>query len=149
MIEPADAFDPSRTTTGLPDPMPDYQVAQSRRLVDHIRAMPLWVKQVLYIGLQEEFKSYFSSQSLLDITPQDAIALFIPRLTRQAEDRLEGMAIANPPNNEGADITRLIIRAASQEMTVLDMCLNYDWTLEACCIHLYTHIAQDWISPPV
>lgn len=109
-------------------------------MMNQLKALPLWVKQVLYIGLQTEFRSYFASESLLDISQEDTLSLFIPQTTTKAAE------CDNPTSLDPA--LRTILQAATQGLTVLDICLNHQWTLEQACLCLHGAIEENWIHPP-
>lgn len=120
----------------MSSPIPTKHIAQ--QLIDSINTLPLWVKHVIYLELQKELVDYFSLESLNKLTSEDTLAFFVPRITAEGEKMLLDLR---------SDVGKLLM-ASKQNLTVLDICLHHDWSLEVCCHHLMEAIRSQWIYPP-
>lgn len=100
--------------------------------------LPLWVKQIIYLELRQEMIKHFASQSLDAMVPEDSLAMYAPKITDVGEG-----ALGSTTGDEAKLLT-----AVRDKYTVLDMCINYEWTLEEACAVLRTGIENKWVRPP-
>lgn len=110
----------------------------ARQLITDIKELPLWVKQVIYLELQQELIEHFTPESLDGLTSEDTVAFYLPKLTAEGEQVLLDMQ---------GDVHTLLLDI-KQNYTVLDICLRNEWSLETCCSLLVEALRSDWAEPP-
>jgi hypothetical protein len=113
-----------------------FHIAQ--QLMKNIKELPLWVQEVIYIELQEEMLQHFTSESLKGITNRDTLALLIPQITIDGEQML--LELKN-------DLGQFLMDA-KQNLTILDICIRHEWSLETCCVQMEEAIRSQWVTPP-
>lgn len=109
-----------------------------RELIMFVKSLPLWVRHVLFVTLQSDLKTHFVDESLHDLSPEDAVALFSPRLTPEG---------SKAEASSSGDRKKLLT-ASKNNLMILDICLEYHWSLEQCCRILHECITAQWITPP-
>lgn len=110
----------------------------AKLLLSNIIGLPLWVKQVIYLELHQELVGHFTPESLKNLTPEDTLAFYIPKITSEGERTLQ----------EAKDDLGKLLLDAQQKYTILDICLRNSWSLETCCHHLLNAIQLQWLYPP-
>lgn len=110
----------------------------SFQLLNNIRQLPLWVKEVIYLELGKDLGRHISLETLHSWTSQDTIAFWVPQFTEAGETVIA----------KDKDDMSMLVKAVQARMTVLDVCLHYQWSLERCCQALLDGISRTWISPP-
>lgn len=119
--------------------MPTSPMTLSRQFLNQMKSLPLWVKQVVFLELLQEFKRFFAFDTLHELAPDDSIALYVPSLTPDA------------PKSPYTEVTKQqaqMLESSNHLLTVLDMCILHEWSLESLCIILYDAIESGWIKPP-
>lgn len=110
----------------------------SRRLIANINSLPLWVKQVVYLDLHNELASFFAADNLNNMSSEDTIAFFLPKLTSDGERNLLEVK---------GDVGKLLMNA-KDKLTLLDICILNNWTLETCCHAIVEAMHYQWLYPP-
>jgi hypothetical protein len=113
-----------------------HHVAQ--QLLNNVMGLPLWVKQVIYLELHKELVEHFTPESLKNLTPEDTVAFYIPKVTQEGERAMVDMK----------DDVGFLLTDAKQKYTVLDICLRHSWSLETCCHAMFVAIKNQWLHPP-
>lgn len=114
----------------------DSHVAQ--QLLENIKGLPLWIKQVIYLELREELLRHFVPESLNTLTAEDTVAFFIPRITDEGERVIL----------ERKDEVGMVLMDAKSRFSLLDICLRRQWSLEVCCYFMLEAIDNAYIHPP-
>ena len=60
----------------MPTDQSSPQIAE--QLVNNVKSLPLWVKQVIYLELRNELNQHFTPATLENITLEDTVALYVP-----------------------------------------------------------------------
>lgn len=110
----------------------------AHQLIHDLQELPLWVKQVIYLELQQELMVHFAAESMENLTPNDTVAFYIPKLTADGESQVL---------DQKNDIGKLLMDAR-QQYTILDICLRNEWSLEACSVQMMAAIEANYIHPP-
>jgi hypothetical protein len=114
----------------------DSHIAQ--QLINNIKGLPLWVKQVVYLELREELMGHFVPESLNTLTSDDTVAFYVPKITEEGERLLL----------DRKDEIGMLLMDSKNQYTVLDVCLRHEWSLEICCHFILEAISQQWLKPP-
>ncbi|MEI7474584.1 MAG: hypothetical protein WCK67_07360 [bacterium] len=101
-----------------------------KKFIQGILDLPLWVKQIVYLELKEEFESDSSKRSLNFIKKDDCLQTYIPRLTFIGKKELETKAKKLQP------VIYKFIEDVTSELSVIEIASNNGWSLAetASCI---------------
>jgi hypothetical protein len=113
------------------------------RLQVQLEVMPLWLKQVLFIQLKEDLEGALSPDTMSLFTSKSVVQCWKPQLTRA------GLQQAH--NTQGNSLPQAVVHClalAQQNMSVMNMALSSQWTLQQTCLVLNRAIEQDLVERP-
>jgi len=92
-----------------------------KRLIKEIFSLPIWIKQIIYLELKEEFestgmKSYFDS-----VKRDTSFQLYIPKLTYAGKKELEKRS-----GKVGEEVY-CILEGAFQELSIIEIAISNNW----------------------
>lgn len=107
---------------------------------DKFLTLPLWVKEVLYLNLQEDLLNYSFGLQYLD--KNDIYQYYKPALTYLGKKEL-----ASRDSNLHPDIYKFM-DSASQDLNIIEITLNNYWTLEETAKFNLECIDKEFVIPP-
>lgn len=111
-------------------------------VIKEIFNLPVWIKQILYLELKQEFessemKSYFNS-----ITKDNCFQLYIPKLTYAGRKELE-------KKQGGYDKAIYdMLEGAFQELSIIETAISNNWSLYECSNHFLEAVNKDLLINP-
>ncbi len=111
-------------------------------LINEIFSLPVWIKQIIYLELKQEFesskiRSYFSS-----ITKDKCFQLYIPKLTYAGRKEIEKKT--GKFSNEIYDV----LEGAFQELSILETAISNNWSLYECSKYFLDAVDNDLLINP-
>lgn len=101
----------------------EHHVAE--KLFNELMRLPLWVKLVFYVDLRKDLAQYLSAATLEQLTSDEPIALYVPILSQAGEVFLTAGEVY--PN------LKALMADCQLRLSLLDICLRHEWSLEALC----------------
>lgn len=120
-------------------PAASQKIPVSQKLLDSITGLPLWIKQVIYLALSKDLGAHYSLEALKNMTMEDTLAFTVLKLTAEGEKILTG---------KKDEPLETLLKDIDQQLTLLDICLRNQWSLETCCEQVVQGIKSHWIQPP-
>lgn len=111
-------------------------------LLNHLKNLPLWIKQVVYAELKGDLESSAARFTLELINRDDTLQLYGPQITFLGRKELEVKGRKLNP------ATYKFLEGADKNLRILDICIENSWTLESCSLQFLTAMDQELVSPP-
>ena len=111
-------------------------------LMHQLSALPLWIKQVIYIQLRHDLEVALSRDTLKAFGPEHTLQLWIPELTRQ------GVAVLEDPDGRCEPDVMRLLRLVRLKRNVLSITILNNWSLEHSVHCLLRTIESQYVSPP-
>jgi len=104
--------------------------------------LPLWLKQVLYLHLKNEFENLSILDSLHLFNKENCLQLYIPKITYIGKKELE-------TKSKGLSINVYkFLEGVSQNLNIIEITINNNWTLSECSDYFMTAINAELLIPP-
>jgi hypothetical protein len=116
----------------------EHHVAE--KLFNELMRLPLWVKLVFYVDLRKDLAQYLSGPTLEQLTADEPIALYVPILTQTGEVFLTAGEVY--PN------LKALLADCQLRLSILDICLRHEWSLESVCQLLLEAFERKFILAP-
>lgn len=110
--------------------------------IEKLKAFPLWIKQVIFLYLYKDLKEA-TSDDFIETNEEDMLNLYVPTLSYVGRTELEERAKGFEPN------LYTFLESAESEMSLLEVALNYFWTLEETCKQFLAAVDADLIKAPI
>jgi len=110
-------------------------------LLDSITALPLWIRQLIYTDLRDALSKEMSPKTIKTLDKENFLQLWEPILTTRGKNEL-----LSPSSEVSSDI-RQLLKASKIGLNVANICTEYMWTLEKCCILICSAIANGYLEP--
>jgi hypothetical protein len=110
-------------------------------LLDSITALPLWIRQLIYTDLRDALSKEMSPKTIKTLDKENFLQLWEPLLTTRGKNELLS------PSSEVASDVRQLLKACKIGLNVANICTEYVWTLEKCCVLMCSAIASGYIEP--
>lgn len=120
----------------IPPPSP------SEVMLNYMNALPLWIKQVLYVQLRQELTKILTKTTMDAYGEHDILQLWVPQLNITGRTELE-----RPSGKVSMDVLK-VVHWANQGKNVMNICIVIQCTLEQCSLLLFSAIEQGLILPP-
>lgn len=111
-------------------------------LIKKIFELPLWIKQIIYLELKEEFEQSSSIKSLNFIKKEDSLQLYKPKVTFAGKKELETKQ-KNLPEN-----VYKFLEDLSQDIRIIEIAINNGWTLTECSGYFMIALNNELASQP-
>ncbi len=111
-------------------------------IIKEIFSLPVWIKQIIYLELKQEFeysdmKGYFNS-----ITRDNCFQLYLPKLTYAGRKEIEKKT--GRFKQEIYDFLEGVI----QELSVIEIAISNNWNLHECSKYFLEAIDKDLVANP-
>jgi hypothetical protein len=113
------------------------------RLQVQLEMMPLWLQQMLFIQLKENLEGALSPDTMALFTSKNVVQCWKPQLTRLGLQQVHNLQSSNLPKAVLHCLT-----LAQQDMSVMNMALSSQWTLQQTCLVINRAIEQDLMERP-
>ena len=111
-------------------------------LMQKIVELPLWIKQIIYLELNEELKSSAAHSKLVSEKREDFLQIYTPQMTFLGEKELETRS-RNFHSN-----TYKFLEGVSQKLNVVEIALNNGWSLAECAAFFIETLNAELLMPP-
>lgn len=111
------------------------------RLTNRILNLPLWIKQVIFAELKSNLECSSARFTLETIHKDDALQLYVPLITFLGRKELE------TKSRKLSQETYKFLDGCNRAQRVLDICIENNWNLESCAIHMLNCTDQELVSP--
>ena len=111
-------------------------------LITEIFSLPVWIKQIIYLELKQEFESSERKGYFRSITKDTCFQLYIPKLTYAGRKEIEKRT------GKFSEETYNLLEGAFQELSIVEIAISNDWNFYECSKHFLEAIDQDLIANP-
>lgn len=118
--------------------------SQFKSILDSISLHPDWVKESLFIYLQDELKTVSDLKKLSLISARDCIYLYVPKLSRAGQMFLESVKAQN------ASIDKRLfnfVNSVKMQKNLVDISQDNGWTLKTTCVFVIKAWDKNIILP--
>lgn len=112
-------------------------------LIKEIFNLPVWIKQIIYLELKEEFDSSPMKTYINLITKDTCLQFYIPKLTYAGKKELE------KKTGRYSEEIYSILEAAFQELSVIETAIANNWSLYECSKHFVDAINSELMICPI
>lgn len=111
-------------------------------LMQKIVELPLWIKQIVYFELNEEFKSSSARNKLVSEKKEDFLQIYVPKMTflgkKELETRSKGLS---------TNIYKFL-EGVSQDLNIVEISVNNGWSLAECSTFFINAINAELLITP-
>lgn len=111
-------------------------------LIFRIFELPLWIKQIIYLELKEEFEKSSSMKSLNFVKKEDSLQLYRPKTTFIGKKELETRL-----KNLSPDIYKFL-GSVQEELNIIEIAINNGWTFAECSSYFVNAMNHELVSQP-
>jgi hypothetical protein len=111
-------------------------------LIKEIFSLPLWIKQIIYLELKEEFESPAMKSYLNSITKDTCLQLHVPKLTYAGRKELEKKIRQYPEEIYN------FLEGAFQGLSVIEIAISNNWNLYECSCRFLDTIHYELVVNP-
>ncbi len=111
-------------------------------LIKELFNLPIWIKQIIFLELRDEFQSSGMKNYLDLITKDTSFQLYMPKLTYSGRKELE------KKTGKFSQETYAVLEAAFQELSVIETAISNNWNLHDCSKHFLTAVDEELIVNP-
>lgn len=122
--------------------MPNTLQNTFKAFIQEIFDLPLWIKQIIYMELKEQFESSAVNCCLDASRKSDCLQLFIPKLTYSGKKELEKKTKSFNEN------MYLFLEGVFQNTSVVEICIKNNWNLSECSKYFLEAINASLVIPP-
>ena len=113
-----------------------------KRLIKEIFNLPIWIKQIIYLELKEEFdstgmKSYFDS-----VTSDTSFQLYVPKLTYAGRKELEQRT------GKVSEKVYALMEGAFEELSIIEIAVSNNWNFYECSKHFLEALDNELLASP-
>ncbi|OGI03075.1 MAG: hypothetical protein A2Y25_10205 [Candidatus Melainabacteria bacterium GWF2_37_15] len=112
-------------------------------LIKEIFNLPVWIKQIIYIELKEEFDASPMKTYLNFVNKDTCLQLYVPKLTYAGKKELE------KKSGKYSEETYNILEGAFQEHSIIETAIANNWSLFGCSKHFVNAINCELIVAPI
>jgi hypothetical protein len=116
--------------------------ATFKAITEKISNLPLWVKQVIYLQLKDEFNNLSIWSSLNLFNKDDCLQLYVPKITFMGKKELDSKTKKLDPN-----IYKLLADAAD-ELNIVEIAIKNGWHLAECAGIFVTAAEAELLANP-
>lgn len=113
-----------------------------KSLIQGFLNMPLWIKQVVYLELKEEFENNPTKKSLNVIKRDDCLQIYVPKLTFKGKSEIETKAKRLQP------VIYKFLEDVAEELSVIEISLNNGWSLAETSLCFVVAMNNELLIPP-
>lgn len=112
-------------------------------VIKDIFNMPVWLKQIIFLELKDEFERSGVKNYLGNMTKDNCFQLYIPKLTYSGKKEVENRAKALPKE------VYSLLEGAFQDMSIMEIAVSNNWNFYECSMHFLVALDNDLIIAPV
>lgn len=113
-----------------------------KAIANKINNLPLWVKQVIYLQLKDDFEKLSIWDSLNLFNKEDCLQLYVPKITYIGKKELD-------TKSRGLNLNVYkFLAGASQDLSIIEITINNNWSLAECSTHFMTAINAELVVSP-
>lgn len=116
--------------------------ATFKAIIEKISHLPLWVKQVIYLQLKEEFDNLSVWSSLNFFDKDNCLQLYVPKITFMGKKELESKTKKLDPN------IYKILTDTLEELNIIEIAINNEWSLAECAGYMISAIEAELLAQP-
>ncbi len=111
-------------------------------LLKELFNLPVWIKQIIYLKLKEEFESSELKSYFNFVTKDTCFQLYLPKLTYAGRKEIEKRT--GRFNKEVYDL----LEGAVQELSIIETAISNNWNLYECSKYFLEAIDRELILKP-
>lgn len=113
-----------------------------KNLISEIVNLPVWIKQVIYMELKDEFENSTFKNCIITTSKRDLLQLYIPKITYSGKKELENRS------GKYSENIYTFLETAIQEYSVMEIAVSNKWNLHECSKYFLESINAEFISMP-
>lgn len=113
-----------------------------KSLIQRIFELPLWIKQIIYFELNEEFKSSSISNGLVSCKKEELLQIYVPKITFLGKKELESRVKDLDPN------IYKFLEGVLQNLNIIEMAVNNGWSLAECSTYFVNALNAEFLVSP-
>jgi len=113
-----------------------------KTLIQKHSELPLWIKQVIYLQLKDDFENLSILDSLHLFNRENCLQLFVPKLTYIGKKELETKSKGLPPN------VYKFLADVSRNLSVIEITIENNWNLSESSAYLMAAVQNELVVTP-
>lgn len=113
-----------------------------KRVIKEIFHMPVWLKQIIFLELKDEFERSGVKNYLGNMTKDNCFQLYIPKLTYTGKKELENRTKALPKE------VYSLLEGAFQGMSIMEIAVANNWNFQECSTNFLIALDNELVSSP-
>jgi hypothetical protein len=113
-----------------------------KQVIKDIFSMPVWLKQIIFLELKDEFDRSGVKNYLGNMTKDNCFQLYIPKLTYSGKKEVEKRVKALSKE------VYSILEGAFQDMSILEIAVSNNWNFHECSTHFLAAVDNELVSAP-
>jgi len=113
-----------------------------KSIIKEIFNLPVWIKQIIYLELKQEFESSEIKRYFSAITRDNCFQLYIPKLTYTGRKEIEKKA------GKHSEEIYNILEGAFQELSIVEIAISNNWNLHECSKYFLEAMDNDLVAKP-
>jgi len=111
-------------------------------IIKKFSKLPLWVKQVFYLQLKEEFENASILDSLNLFDKENCLQLYVPKLTFLGKKELNVKTKGLPAN------VYILLEECPNELSIIEIAAKNNWSLAECAGYFMTALNLEFVEEP-
>lgn len=112
-------------------------------LIKEIYNLPVWIKQIIYLELKEEFESSPMKTYQDTISKDTCLQLYVPKLTYAGKKEIE------KKSGKYSNDVYSVLEAAFQQLSIIEISIANNWSFFECSRHFIDAINSELIVGPI